>query len=147
MDTKRLSCLLAAGALVIAIAAVVALVARLDRQMINAVVLILVISIAIALIIAATALPLHARKPERPHERERIIKEIHTIDGRVAEAPKIHVMQPGGYPMYPDMLRAAYLAGGHQFEAQAPQLIEGETKTIDEWVGPIHVDDAGGANG
>jgi len=143
MDTKRLSCLLAAGALVIAIAAVVALVARLDRQMINAVVLILVISIAIALIIAATALPLHARKPERPHERERIIKETHTIDGRVAEAPKIHVMQHGGYPMYPEMLRAAYLAGGHQ----APRLIEGETKDVDEWVGPIRVDDAGGANG
>jgi len=143
MDTKKSSCLLAAGVLAIAVVAVVALVARLDRQMINTVVLILVISVAIALIIAATALPLHARKPERPHERERIIKETHTIDGRTTEAPKVHLIQQPGYPMYPEMLRAAYLAGDHQ---QAPHLIEGETKTTDEWVGPIHVDD-GGANG
>ena len=144
MDTKKSSCLLAAGVLAIAVVAVVALVARLDRQMVNTVVLILVISIAVALIIAATALPLHARKPERPHERERIIKETHTIDGRVAEAPKVHLIQQPGYPMYPEMLRAAYLAGDHQ---QAPRLIEAETKDAGEWVGPIHVDDVGGMNG
>jgi len=140
MDTKKLSGLLVGLTLVVAVAAVVAIVLRLDRQMINTVVLILVVGIVIALIIAATALPLHARKPERPHERE-IIREKHTIDGRVAETPKVHVVQPSNFPMmYPDMLRAAYLSG----QAKPAQLIEGEAKTTEaeEWSGPIYVDDA-----
>ena len=125
---------------------------RLDLDMLYTLVLILVVGVIAALIIAATAFPIRARKAGGPHERERIIRETkhtHTIDGRKAESPHIYTVnqQPSGFPgMFPELLRAAYLSGQRQLSAgrgAKPEVIEADAADLtdewgnNEWSGPI----------
>jgi hypothetical protein len=117
---------------------------RLDLDMLYTLALVLVVGVIVALIIAATAFPIRARKGGGPHERERIIRETkhtHTIDGRKAESPHIYTVnqQPSGFPgMFPELLRAAYLSG-HRQDQLGPgeareEVIEADiTDLTDEW--------------
>jgi len=145
METKQVPGILIFWGLILSVVAVVILLVRLEQDMVYKIVLILVCGVVLALIIAASALPIRARKVrEGPHERE-IIWEKHTIDGRTTDAPKIYTIgqQPQGLRgMFPGLLRAAYLAGERQQqmlgEQQPAPMIEAEVEDVtDVWEGPI----------
>lgn len=146
MEGKKVVGVLVFWGLILSIVAVGILLIRLERDMVYRIVLIVVLGCLVVLAIAASALPIRAwRTREGPHERE-IIREKHTIDGRVAEAPKIYQVgqQPQGFAgMFPGLLRAAYLAGERQvMGGQQPQMLEAEVEDVtggewEEWSGPI----------
>ena len=146
MEGKKVVGVLVFWGVLLSVIAIVILLVRLDQGMVFTVMLILVIGPMLALVIGAGALPIRAsKKREGPHERE-IIREKHTIDGRVAEAPKIYQVgqQPQGFAgMFPGLLRAAYLAGERQVMGeQQPQMLEAEVEDVtggewEEWSGPI----------
>jgi len=146
METKNAAGILIFWGLILSIVAVVILLLRLERDMVYRIVQYVAIGVLIVLAIAASALPIRAWKTrEGPHERERIIeKHTHTIDGRTADAPKIYTIgqQPQGFGgMFPNLLRAAYLAGERQVMSGQPML-EAEVEDVtggewEEWSGPI----------
>jgi hypothetical protein len=82
--------------------------------------LILITALCLALVLAATALPIRAWRRRDPtgethyyHDGTRtVVKETRVLDGRVAEAPKLYRLppQPAG-AFFPELLRAAYRAG------------------------------------
>lgn len=130
--------------LVVALVTVGLVIYRLDLGMIYTLALILVGGVVLALVVAAAALPIRAyQKREGPHERERIIKHTIEREGRIPEAPKIYTVgqqQNSGLPgMFPELLRAAYLAGRRGPPGQdEPTLIEAETHdVVEEWNGDI----------
>jgi len=146
METKNAAGILIFWGLILSIVAVVILLLRLERDMVYRIVQYVAIGVLIVLAIAASALPIRAWKTrEGPHERERIIeKHTHTIDGRTADAPKIYTIgqQPQGFGgMFPNLLRAAYLAGERQVMGEQP-VLEAEVEDVidggwSEWNGPI----------
>lgn len=145
MEGKKVVGVLIFWGLILSIVAVGILLVRLERDMVYRIVLIVVLGLLVVLAIGASALPIRAWKTrEGPHERE-IIREKHTIDGRVAEAPKVHIVgqQPQGFAgMFPTLLRAAYLAGERQVMGQQPPMLEAEVEDVlgdewEEWSGPI----------
>ena len=146
METKQVGGILIFLGLIVSIVAVAILLVRLERDMVYRIVQYVAIGVLIVLAIAASALPIRAWKTrEGPHERERIIeKHTHTIDGRTADAPKIYTIgqQPQGFGgMFPNLLRAAYLAGERQVMSGQPML-EAEVEDVtggewEEWSGPI----------
>jgi len=146
METKNAAGILIFWGLILSIVAVVILLLRLERDMVYRIVQYVAIGVLIVLAIAASALPIRAWKTrEGPHERE-IIREkhTHTIDGRTADAPKIYTIgqQPQGFGgMFPNLLRAAYLAGERQVMGEQP-VLEAEVEDVidggwSEWNGPI----------
>lgn len=145
MKIDKVGAAFVAGGVLLAVVTVGLVIYRLDLSMLYTVLLILVGGVVVALVVAASAFPIRAaRERIGPHERERVImREKHTIDGRVAEAPKIHLLQqgqPGMAGMYPELLRASYLAGRRSLgdgDGQ-PQIVEGEvTDLTAEWNGEI----------
>jgi len=148
METKKVAGILIFWGLILSIVAVGILLVRLERDMVYRIVVIVVVGIVLALIIAASALPIRAFKTrEGPHERE-IIREkhTHTIDGRTADAPKIYTIgqQAQGFGgMFPNLLRAAHLAGERQVMGGQPvPVLEAEVEDVtggewEEWEGPI----------
>lgn len=117
---------------------------RLDVDEIYTLALIGIGGVVLALIVAAAAFPIKAHRSGGPRERERIIeRDRHTIehDGRVPEAPKIHLLdrQQGMHGAFPDLLRAAYLAGVRGLtHEQEQETVDGEVRDLtDEWRGEI----------
>lgn len=89
--------------------------------------LILVVAIALAVVIAASALPIRAwRRRDFTGDHyhtdgtRTIVKEVRVLDGRVAEGPKLYQLpaQPQG-AAFPDLLRAAYAAGATALPARS----------------------------
>lgn len=127
---------------------------RLELGMLYTLALVLVIGVVAALIIAASAFPIRARKGGGPHEREKIIRETkhtHTIDGRQPARPHIITVPAppgGGMGIFPEILRGAFLAGRRQPKLGASEA-SGEAEVIEgdvvdaaedwpgEWNGPI----------
>lgn len=143
MKIDRIGAFFAIVLVLLAIAAIVLIVYRLDLSMLYTIVLVLVVGLVLSLCVAASALPIRAaREHKGPHERE-IIREKHTIDGRVAEAPKIHLLnnqqQPGALGMFPELLRAAYLAGHRSItDGGGPEIVEADVRDVTaEWEGEI----------
>lgn len=96
--------------------------------------LILVVAIALAVVIGASALPIRAwRRKDNIGEThyvdgtKTVIKEVRVLDGRVAEGPKLYQLpaQPQG-AAYPDLLRAAYRAGATSLPARSTSRLESE---------------------
>lgn len=144
MKIEKTTTALVVIVLVVALATVGLVIYRLDLGMIYTLALILVGGVVLALIVGAAALPIRAyRTREGPHERERIIKHTIEREGRVPEAPKIYTVgqqQNSGLPgMFPELLRAAYLAGRRGLPGRdEPTLIEAETRdVVEEWNGDI----------
>jgi len=144
MKIERTTTALVIIVLVVALATAGMIIYRLDLGMLYTLALILVGGVVLALILAAAALPIRAhQKREGPHERERIIKHTIEREGRFPEAPKIYTVgqqQNNGLPgMFPELLRAAYLAGRRGLPGQdEPTLIEAETHdVVEEWDGDI----------
>lgn len=117
--------------------------------------LILVGAVALALVIAATALPIRSwRRKDFTGDHfhtdgtKTIVKEVRVIDGRVAEGPKLYQLpaQPQG-TAFPDLLRAAYAAGATALPARSMNRVgadadypEVELPEVDlgaEWNGDI----------
>jgi len=121
---------------------------RLDEGILETAVMLLIGGVALALVVGAASLPIRAwRKTDNPPERHIVQKHTHTItEGRTVDPPKFYTMpgqgqQPGGWAMYPELLRAAFVAGrrglpGGQVETVEPD----EADVIDltaEWNGEI----------
>jgi hypothetical protein len=96
--------------------------------------LILVVAIALAVVIAASALPIRAwRRRDFTGDHyhtdgtRTIVKEVRVLDGRVAEGPKLYQLpaQPQG-AAFPDLLRAAYAAGATALPARSSSRPEPE---------------------
>ena len=91
--------------------------------------LILVVAIAIALVIGASALPIRAWKRKdnigETHYvdgTKTIIKEVRVLDGRAPAQADIKLLQLPAQPQagaYPDLLRAAYRAGAATLPARS----------------------------
>jgi len=126
------------------VAAVVTVIARLELDMLYTLVVMVVLGVVAALILVAVSLVVRARQPQQPEQRT-VIKETrhtHTIDGR--KDPKVHVLPggggSGGWQVFPDILRGAFLAGGGDQRRLGPgdeepgDVVEGEWE---EWLGPI----------
>jgi len=116
---------------------------RLELTMLYTLALILVGGIAFCIAAFGVAFALKAWRSTGPQEIQRII-ERHTIEreGRVAEAPKIHLLdnrQSANPGMYPEILRSAYLAGLKRLPSgEDVEIVEGQTRDLtDEWGGRI----------
>lgn len=128
----------------IAVAAIAMVIFRLELAMLYTLALILVGGVAFAVAAIGVAFALRAWKSSGPQERERVI-ERHTIEreGRMPAEPKIHLLdnrQQGGAGVFPDILRAAYMAGvrGLTDGQDDTEVIEGETRDLsEEWKGQI----------
>jgi hypothetical protein len=131
------------------IAAVVAVVVRLERNEVFILALIPTAGLTLAAIIAAVALVFHARRPSGPAVEKHVIHtKERVLDGRQPGRPHI-VTVPGptnALPsgLYPHLLRGAYLAGQHGSEEPAgngeADVVEGEvieSPWDDEWDGHI----------
>jgi len=125
------------------VATVVTVIARLELDMLFTLVVILVLGVVAALILVAVSLVVRARQPQQPEQRTAIKeRHTHTIDGR--KDPKVHVLPggggSGGWQVFPDVLRGAFLAGRGDQRRLGPgdeepgDVVEGEWE---EWMGPI----------
>lgn len=139
--------LLIAGSLVltaVGVVAVVALISRLERAQVFLLVLILVAGLTVASIIAAIALLVRARRPEKPpverhvyHTRERV------MDGRQPGQTHVVALPNPGYAsgigvLYPHLLRGAYQAGRQT--AQADPIDDHDEmarRSSEEWDGQV----------
>lgn len=122
------------------------IVYRVDKGILETAVMLLVGGVVLALIVGAASLPIRAwRKTDNPPERHIVQKHTHTItEGRTVDPPKIYAMpqaQQGGWAMYPDILRAAFVAGRHGLPGgQVEQIEPDEADIVDltaEWNGEI----------
>lgn len=113
--------------------------------------LILVVAIALALVISASALPIRMwRRKDFTGDHyhtdgtRTIVKEVRVLDGRVAEGPKLYQLpaQPQG-AAFPELMRAAYAAGATALPARSssrPDYAEidlPELNMADGWDGDI----------
>ena len=89
--------------------------------------LILISAIALALVIAASALPIRSWKRKdftgdhfHTDGTRTIVKEVRVLDGHTIEAPKIYQLpaQPQG-AAFPELLRAAYQSGANALPARS----------------------------
>ena len=124
------------------------IVYRLDKGILETAVMLLVGGVVLALVVGAASLPIRAwRKTDNPPERHIVQKHTHTItEGRTVDPPKIYTMpqaqQGGGWDgVYPDMLRAAFIAGRRGLPGgQVEQIEPDEADIVDltaEWNGEI----------
>jgi hypothetical protein len=147
------------GGVVLGIVAVVVVIVRLPLDTLVWLVGLLVLGVAVALVIVATAFPIRAKRSGGPRERQ-VVKETrhtHTIDGRQPVPPHIVTVPQGGAgALFPDIVRAALAAGGRPFRdgdavgpgaaveggaGQAGGIVDGEAVEVradDEWQGPIY---------
>lgn len=97
--------------------------------------LILVIALALALVIAASALPIRSWKRRdftgdhyHTDGTRTVVKEVRVLDGRVAEGPKLYQLpaQPQG-TAFPDLLRAAFAAGATSLPARSASRVGSDT--------------------
>lgn len=131
------------------IAAIIAVVVRLEQDEVFILALIPTAGLTLAAIIAAVALVFHARCPTEPAVEKHVIHtKERVLDGRQPGRPQIVTIPgpanalPSG--LYPHLLRGAYLAGQHELEESAgsdeADIIEGEvveSPWTDEWDGHI----------
>lgn len=126
----------------------------IGSEMLRVMGLILVSAIAVSLVVAASALPIRAyRRKDNTGEThyvdgtKTIVKEVRILDGRAIEAPKFYQLpaQPQG-TAFPDLLRAAYMAGATSLPARSSrgepgaEYVESELPEVDlgaEWQGDI----------
>lgn len=96
--------------------------------------LILVVAIAIAVVIGASALPIRAWKRRdftgdhfHTDGTKTIVKEVRVLDGRAPAQTDIKLLQMPGQPpagAFPDILRAAYRAGATTLPARSASAID-----------------------
>jgi hypothetical protein len=134
---------------VLGIAAIVAVVVRLEKNEVFILALIPTVGLTLAAVIAAVALVFRARRPSTPAVEKHVIHtKERVLDGRQPSRPQIVTIPgpanalPSG--LYPHLLRGAYLAGQHEPEESAGSdevdIIEGEvvkSPWADEWDGHI----------
>lgn len=141
-----LGCYMAAGA---AVALALGLgLWLIGGETLRTVAVILASSVAVALIVAASAFPIRAYRRKDPtgektiiHEGTVTVKE-RVLDGRAIEAPKLYQLpaapQNGG--AYPELLRAAWQAGllARDSQAARPDPEGQDLQALDgEWGGDI----------
>ena len=117
-DVTRLALLIIGGACLLALALAVWLI---GADTLRTLALILTGAVALAVILAASALPLRAWRKRDPsgeahhyHDGTRVIEKVHTIDGRAVTSPEVKLLQLPAQPQggaWPELLRAAYTAG------------------------------------
>jgi len=143
---KETGTVLLVGGVLVAALAVGLIIYRLDLQMLHSIVLILVSGLVLAAIVAASALPIRALKKQDNPPEKHVFRERHTIerDGRVPHAPKIYTIPQqqqgmgGGPGLFPDLLRAAYLAGHRQLRDGGQEVIEANVRDVtEEWQGEV----------
>lgn len=147
-DVTRLALLIIGGAFLLALALAIFLIGA-DRLFILA--LILVGSIGMAAIIAASALPIRAAKKKDPTNETRVldgtrtvIRETKVLDGRAPAQTDVKLLQLPAQPAggaWPELLRASYQAGllgnGQRSEAvPARDLPEVDMTGGAEWYDP-----------
>ena len=144
MKDDKITTVLVIIVLVVALATVGLVIYRLDLDKLYTLALILVGGVVLAVIIAATALPIRARKVrEGPHERETVIKHTIEREGRIPEQPKIYALpqgqQTGWGGAIPDLLRSAYMAGQRGLPGTGETgVVDAEFKDVtQEWNGEI----------
>lgn len=131
------------------IAAIVAVVVRLEKDEVFILALIPTVGLTLAAIIAAVALVFRARRPSEPAVEKHVIHtKERVLDGRQPGRPHIVTIPgpAGALPsgLYPHLLRGAYLAGQHELEEPArgdeADVVEGEVVEPpwgNEWDGQI----------
>lgn len=117
-DVTRLALLIIGGACLLALALAVWLI---GADTLRTLALILTGAVALAVILAASALPLRAWRKRDPsgeahhyHDGTRVIEKVHTIDGRAVTSPEVKLLQLPAQPQggaWPELLRASYTAG------------------------------------
>jgi len=151
--TKAAVFLLAAAFLAAALLAVYMIGAETLRN----VAYILAGAVALALILASSALPIRAAKKRDVtgeanhyyHDGTRTVEKIHTIDGRAVTSPEVKLLQLPQQPAggaWPELLRASYqagLLGNGQRAATVPSselaeydLTGGNGAGADDWYDP-----------
>jgi len=118
-DVTRLALLIIGGAFLLALALSVWLI---GAETLRNVAYILAGAVALALILASSALPIRAAKKRDMtgeanhyyHDGTRTVEKIHTIDGRAVTSPEVKLLQLPQQPTggaWPELLRASYQAG------------------------------------
>lgn len=150
-DVTRLALLIIGGAFLLALALAIWLIGA-DRLFILA--LILVGSVGMAAVIAASALPIRAaRKRDMTGETRvldgtrTVIRETKVLDGRAVTSPEVKLLQLPQQPTggaWPELLRASYqagLLGNGQRSATVPSselaeydLTGGNNGAGEEWI-------------
>lgn len=129
------------GVLVLVAVAGLAMIFRVTVETLQTALLVLAGGVAGLLVLIGLALVVKAKHSGGPAERI-IERERHTIEreGRIPDAPRIHVLnqRPSNAGMFPDILRAAYMAGVRGLPSGEGEIVEAETRDLtEEWGGQI----------